>query len=41
MKGDLQFMSKQEYIKMINKLLKKCEKLSTLEFIYILLKKTI
>lgn len=34
-------MSKEQYIQSIVKLLKKCNKISTLEFIYTLLKKTI
>lgn len=34
-------MSKPEYLELINKLLSKCEKESTLEFIYVLLTKII
>lgn len=34
-------MNKEEYIQSIIDLLNKCEKNSTLEFIYVLLKKTV
>lgn len=34
-------MSKEEYIESITKLLEKCDKSSTLEFVYVLLKKTV
>lgn len=34
-------MKKADYITLINELLEKCDKQSTFEFIYILLKKTV